>query len=88
MKTATTLERITKGIASKHRLSILSLLVRQKNLDVDVISQRLSLGYKTTAEHLRKMFIAGLITKEYEGNYVLHSLTPLGKKVAVFLQRL
>lgn len=88
MKNSKKLERIMKGAASAHRINILSLLARQKDLDVDIISQRLSLGYKTTAEHLRKLHFAGLITKEHDGSYVLHSLTPLGKKVVAFLQRM
>lgn len=87
MKSAQKLEHVMKGVASKHRIAILMLLARQKDLDVDLVSQRLSLGYKTTSEHLRKMFLAGLIRKEHEGSFVLHSLTPLGKKIVVFLQR-
>ncbi|MDP2649970.1 MAG: ArsR family transcriptional regulator [bacterium] len=88
MKNFETLERITKGFASKRRVAMLTLLEKQHNLDTEVIAERVDLGYKTTAEHLRKMHLAGLITKKEDGYFVLHKLTPRGRQVLSFLRRL
>jgi len=88
MRTAEKLELITKGFANKRRIAILHMLSKNPDLDVESISEKLDLGYKATSEHLRKMYIAELITKEYEGYYTLHKLTPRGKQITSFLNRL
>jgi len=82
------LEQITKGFANKRRIEIMQLLYKQPSLDVEVISESIQLGYKAVSEHLRKMYIAELIEKEYEGYYVLHKLTARGKLVYSFLRKL
>ena len=82
------LETVTKGFANKRRVAILSLLDRTPNADLDTIAANIDLGYKAVSEHLRKMYVAELITKETYGNYVLHSLTPRGKQTLSFLRRL
>lgn len=88
MRSVRKLEVITKGVASRHRIAILFLLAKNSNSDLEMISERLEVSYKTTSEHLRKMHLAGLISKEYEGNYVLHSLTSRGKKLSIFFSKL
>lgn len=87
MKTSVTLESIVKGFANKHRISILTLLNKDPYLDVDSISVRLSVGYKTTAVHLQRMYDAGLVEKEDEGSFVLHSLTARGRQILNFLKK-
>jgi len=88
MKNLEKIELVAKGIANKRRIAILFLLVREPKLDLELIAGRLNFGYKSTAEHLRKMHLAGLIEKEYEGSYVLHATTNRGKKIAAFLLKL
>ncbi|PCH91937.1 hypothetical protein COB18_02435 [Candidatus Kaiserbacteria bacterium] len=88
MKRAETLEIITKGFANKRRIAILILLGKQPDMDVELLSEKLDLGYKSVSEHLRKMYMADLITKEYDGYFVIHRLTPLGKKTLSFLSKL
>ncbi len=88
MRSVHKIEIVAKGVANRHRVTILFLLAKNDELDLAMISERLEVGYKTTSEHLRKMYLAGLISKEYEGNYVLHSLTSRGKKLSMFLSKL
>jgi DNA-binding transcriptional ArsR family regulator len=88
MKNFETLERIAKGFASKRRVAVLTMLEKQPGLDAEVIAERIELGYKTTAEHLRKMHLAGLITKKEDGYFVVYKLTPRGRQVLAFLRRL
>lgn len=82
------LEDVVKGFANKRRITILRLLARQPNLDVELISERLKISYTSTAAHLQKMHDAGLIDKEEDGYFVIHRLTARGKKVYLFLCRL
>ena len=88
MKKYEHLETIVKGFASKRRIAVLALLARRGAADVETIAEALDLGYKSTSEHLRKMHIAGLIEKEGDGYYVMHSLTPRGTQVLRFLKRM
>lgn len=88
MRSVYKIEMVAKGVANRHRVTILFLLAKNGELDLEMISERLEVGYKTTSEHLRKMHLAGLISKEYEGNYVLHSLTSRGKKLSIFFSKL
>ena len=82
------LEDIVKGFANERRIMILRLLARQPNLDVEFISEKLKIGYTSTAGHLQKMYHSGLIEKEEDGYFVVHRLTARGKKVYLFLCRL
>ena len=82
------LERIIKGFANHRRLQILELLKTEPELSVDQISERLKVGYENTSDHLRKMAIAGLILKRYEGNTVRHKLTPRAESILVFCKKL
>ena len=84
----TDLETIVKGFASQKRIAILDLIENNPDLDVDGISYSLGFGYKSVSQHLNKMLTADLITKEYEGTYVLHRITPRGRQVVAFLRRL
>jgi DNA-binding transcriptional ArsR family regulator len=88
MRSPQKLETVMKGVSNKHRVAILLLLNKQPNMDLEMIGNRLEIGYKNAAEHVRKMLHAGLVDKEYEGNYVLHSLTPRGKRMVLFLSKI
>lgn len=82
------LERIVKGFANHRRLEILDLLNRAPELSVDEIAERLHLGYENASDHLRKLAIAGLILKRYEGTTVRHKLTPRAETILVFCKKL
>lgn len=83
-----TLERIVKGFSNHRRLEIMNLLKREPELSVDQVSERLKIGYENASDHLRKMAIAGLLLKRYEGNTVRHKLTSRGESILVFCKKL
>lgn len=75
-----------KGFANHRRLEILDLLSRDPELSVIDISERLKVNFKTISEHIRRMAIAGLVMKRYEGAAVRHKLTPRGFLILKFLK--
>lgn len=85
LKTAQQMERHIKGIANHHRIAILFLVARQKDLSVEEIADHLGVNMKTIAEHTNRLTRAGLVAKRYQGHCVLHSLTPYGKQFISFL---
>jgi DNA-binding transcriptional ArsR family regulator len=80
------LERIVKGFANHRRIQIMELIDDSPELSVVEISIRLRVNYKTISEHIRRLAIAGLILKRYQGSNVRHKLSPLGKTVLKFLR--
>ena len=59
---------------------------KNKDITLDQIIKNLKANEKTIGEHTRRLFQAGLINKRYQGNFVLHSLSPYGKKFVSFLK--
>lgn len=88
MKNKRELEKIFKGVANHRRVEILILLDNKPNLSVIDISDELKTNFKTIAEHIRKMHLAGLIYKTNKGNSVCHTLSPLGQTILNFCRTL
>ena len=82
------IERIVKGFANHRRLQMLDLLVREPELSVDEIAERLNIGYENASDQLRKMAIAGLLLKRSDGTSVRHALTPSARTILVFCKKL
>ncbi len=82
------LERVIKGFANHRRLAILELLQHRPGLSVDEVAEQLSIGYMNASDHLRKMAIAGLVSKRNEGTFIHHALTPRAVAVLVFCKKL
>ena len=82
------LERVVKGFANHRRIEILELLKKKPDMSVGEISIATEIELKTTSEHLRRLTIAGLILKRYEGRAVRHTLTPTARKALTFLRML
>ena len=82
------LERIVKGAANHRRLQILELVAEKPELSVMEIARELSVNFKTIAEHVRRMAIAGLVMKRNDENAVRHKLTPRGNAILKFLRTL
>ena len=82
------LERLVRGFANHRRIEILDLLDREAELSVFEISDRLQVNFKTISEHVRRLAIAGLVVKRYEGAAVRHKLTERGKLILKFLRTL
>lgn len=82
------LERHIKGVSNHRRIIILNLLDQMPGLSLMEISVRLKWNGKTTAEHVRRLAIAGLITKGRHSGIVPHKLTRRGQNVLKFLKTL
>ena len=86
LKTPKQMERHLKGISNHYRIQILLLIDKEKDITLDGIVQKLKANEKTIGEHTRRLSSAGLINKEYKRNFVLHTLSPYGKKFVDFLK--
>jgi len=82
------LERVVKGFANHRRIEILELLGKKPEMSVGEISLATEIELKTASEHLRRLTIAGLILKRYEGREVRHVLTPRARHILAFLRML
>lgn len=82
------IERIVKGFASHRRIEILFLIEKQPELSVEEIAERLRIGYQNASDHIRKMAIAGLLAKRYDGPHVRHKLTPRAESILAFCKTL
>ena len=85
-KTAKQMERHLKGMANHYRIAILLFIARHPDATLEDIIDGVRANEKTIGEHSRRLYVAGLISKRYQGRYVLHSLSPYGKLFAGFLQ--
>ena len=88
MKKVKQLERIVKGFANHRRIEIMELLDKSPELSVVEISDMLKINYKTGADHIRRLAIAGIIMKRNDNNFVRHALTDEGKSILKFLRTL
>jgi len=84
-KTPKQLERYFKGIACHRRIEILDLISKNDGITLNEIADTLKRNFKTTHEHTKRLYQAGLINKKYIGRGVAHSLSPYGKKIHKFL---
>ncbi|MEK7513007.1 MAG: winged helix-turn-helix domain-containing protein [Patescibacteria group bacterium] len=82
------IERITKGFANHRRVQILNLLEGKPNLSGFDISDELGVDFRTVAEHLRRLSVAGLIVKRNRGRRVENALSETGKKALKFVRTL
>ena len=80
------LEKITKGFSNHRRIQVLVLLGNKPNLSVFEVSEELKVNFKTISEHIRRLFISGLVLKKNEGATVRHKLSDLGYSVLKFLR--
>ena len=82
------LERVVRAFANHRRIEVLDQLESEDELDLGEIARRCGINYKTASEHLRRLTLAGLVTKRAKGVHVLHLLSPRGRKVLLFLRTL
>lgn len=78
-KSPKTLERYYKGVANHHRIAIIIMLHESKGMTLIEIAEELKGNFKTISEHTKRLHQAGLIAKEYRGNFVIHTLSPYGE---------
>jgi DNA-binding transcriptional ArsR family regulator len=82
------MERIVKGFANHRRIEILQLLSSYPDLCVGQISERLQIELKTASEHLRRLALAGLVQKRYQGREVRLRVAGKTSEILAFLDRL
>jgi DNA-binding transcriptional ArsR family regulator len=82
------LEQTIKAFASRHRIQILRALQREPGLSVAEIARRVRLNIKTTSAHLKRLALAGLVSKRAEGRTVRCKLTGRARDVLKFLRKL
>jgi DNA-binding transcriptional ArsR family regulator len=82
------LEKVVKGFANHRRIEILELLARYPELCVGEIFHQLQIEIRTASEHLRRLSIAGLVLKRYEGREVRLTLTERARDILRFLHTL
>lgn len=82
------LERIIKGFANHRRLEMLMLMKQKPELSVDEIADELKMNYENASDHIRKLAIAGLVLKRYEGTSVRHKVTSRAELVLSFCRSL
>ena len=86
MKTSQQLERHFKGMANHWRIAILLVVQKNSGITVDGITQKLDGGFKNISQHTRRLVLAGLLNKKYQGAQVIHSLSPYGKSFCRFIK--
>jgi ArsR family transcriptional regulator len=72
--------RIHQALADPIRLSILSI-IRDQPLCVCVINRLMQLSGSKLSYHLTNLREAGLIAGEYQGNWIIYSITDRGRRL-------
>lgn len=80
------LERHFKGVANHTRIRILMLVSKRPGLTLAGIADGLNGNIKTVSEHTRRLALAGLIEKIYEGRDVRHKPSRYGKIFMRFIE--
>ena len=80
------MERHLKGMSNHHRIMILLTIAENPNITLDHIVEITEANKKTISEHSRRLVVAGLINKKYQGRFVEHTLSPYGKTFVSFLK--
>ncbi len=80
------IEKVVKGFANHRRIEIMLLLDRQSGLSLWEIADRTKINFKTASEHVRRLALAGLVDKKYQGNTVRHTLSNTAKSILKFLR--
>ena len=86
IKTSKQMERHLKGISNHYRIEILLLIAHSAGITLGGIIEKIKANEKTLGEHTRRLYLAGLINKKYQGKYVEHSLSPYGKAFVRFIK--
>lgn len=83
-----TLERLVRGFSNHRRIQMLELLKQTPEMSVDEIADFLGINYKTAADHLRRLAIAGLVLKKSDSVSIRHKLTNRANHILLFLRTL
>lgn len=67
---------------------MMELLKKKPEMSVEEIASLLDVNYKTIADHLRRLAIAGLVLKRNQDVAVRHRLTDRAESILKFLRTL
>ncbi len=87
-KTYRELERMVRAFANHRRIQSMEVLKKKPEMSVDEIATFLDISYKTVADHIRRLAIAGLVLKRNQDVSVRHRLTNRAESVLRFLRTL
>ena len=71
---------MTEALSDPHRLSIL-YIIREQPLCVCVINRFMRLSGSKLSYHLNILNECGLVAREYDGNWVIYSITERGRRL-------
>ncbi len=77
-----------KGVANHRRISIMLLLEKNPGLSLLNIAERQEWNFKTTADHVRRLVTAGLVSQGRHTGSIPNKLTKRGQTVLNFLRKL
>ena len=77
-----------KGAANARRIEILIMLTESPDMSLTEIASAVGGDFRTIGEHLRKLTLAGLISKKSDGKSMQHQITDLGVYVLKFVETL
>ena len=83
-----TLERLVRGFSNHRRIQIMEILNKTPEMSVDEIAKLLDINYKTAADHIRRLAIAGLVLKKSDSVSIRHKLTGRANYILKFLRTL
>lgn len=75
------LEKIFKIFASKRRLDVINLLRSKKEASLNEIAREIKLSIKSTSKHLRILYSANLLEREYKGLEIQYKLAGIQDKL-------
>ncbi|MEK7087935.1 MAG: winged helix-turn-helix domain-containing protein [Patescibacteria group bacterium] len=87
-KSYRTLERLVRGFSNHRRIQMLELLKKSPEVSVEEVATLLNINYKTAADHLRRLAIAGLVLKRSDSVSIRHKLTARAEYILKFLRTL
>lgn len=79
------LEKILKVLASQRRLDIIRLLKQKRKIPLTDIAEKIKLSRKSTSKHLRILYSAGYLEREFIGLDVYYSLSTINNKIIRFI---
>ena len=91
VKSSSQLEVFTKSIANRKRRDILFFLEQNPESTLEEIAclygGKLAVDYRTVSQHTRKLLHrAGMLYKRNRAAYVVHSISPYGRRALRFLR--
>jgi len=88
MKSFRRLEGIVRGFSNHRRIQILEHLAAHPEASVEAVAGALRSNFKTISSHLKRLAVAGLVSRRAKGLSVCHRLTDRGRSVLELLKSL